>query len=101
MFRTPLKSSSIYLLQPCPTLNIAHLAVQPALPLPCAIMAATLPAELPGPAWAWTHNPHSAMTKQQCAVNSVWAETGVREGHSAVLTQVMANDCVPCDRYSG
>lgn len=31
MFKTPLHSSSIYLLQPRP----AHLAVQPALPLPC------------------------------------------------------------------
>ena len=43
--------------------------------------------------------PHRLLitTKQQYAIVTVWAETGTRGGPSAVLTEVMANNCMHFD----
>ena len=37
------------------------------------------------------------MTKHQCAINPIWAETMTRRGNNAVLTRVMANNCMHFD----
>lgn len=44
------------------------------------------------PAWyqVWIHQ--SETTKHQCMISTILTETGMREGHSGVLTQVMANN---------
>lgn len=57
----------------------------------------------PAPSWwqlcaaKWPSPHHSAATKLQCAVGTVWAEIRTWAGHSAVLTQAMANNHMHCD----
>lgn len=48
-------------------------------------------------AWPWAQICHSATTKYQCAVSTDSTTTSARGRHSAVLTQVMVNNCIRFD----
>ena len=54
-------------------------------------------APLSGPAQPWVHTHCSAPTEQLCAVGTASAESRTWRGHKAVLTQVMANNCMHLD----
>lgn len=59
--------------QTCPTCSPAQLEERPGPHLTTIMGTAQQPDLAPA------HNPHSAMTKQQCAINSIWTENKAQD----------------------
>lgn len=55
-------------------------------------MALALP--INGPSLALGAHPSLIITEYRFAIGTVWVKTRAQGGHSAVLTQVIANNCV-------
>lgn len=80
--------------RPTCSLWLASSPAQPNLwpPLPSAIMASALP--INGPSLALGAHPSLIITEYRFVIGTVWVKTRAQGGHSAVLTQVIANNCV-------
>lgn len=55
-------------------------------------MASALP--INGPSLALGAHPSLIITEYRFVIGTVWVKTRAQGGHSAVLTQVIANNCV-------